>query len=201
MNGNEEGGGMTGRLIIAVVLSIVVMIGINFLFPAEEEPATSEQIAEGQLSLEAAGDAAADGAVATEAATPATEAPVEGAEAIPVPVASEATSLTTAKDGTTAPVPPPGTPATVETAVPIADQYKGELLVTSETDLASVRFSNIGGAIRSVTLKEHQDYDGTQLTLFNKLSGEYFPGMLTVNGVDPQMVYDSNLPSGHQTIT
>jgi len=203
VNGNEEGSGMTGRLIIAVVLSIAVMIGINFLFPAdEEEPATSDQIADGQLSLEASADSTAGDTVATEAAVPVAEAPAEGAEAIPVPVAAEATNLTTAKDGKTTPIPPPGTvAATVEAATPIADQYKGELLVTIETDMAIFRFSNIGGAIRSVTLKDHKDYDGTQLTLFNKLAGEYFPGMLTVDGVDPRMVYDSNLPSGHQTIT
>ncbi len=197
VNGNEEGSGMTGRLIIAVVLSIAVMIGINFLFPGdEEEPATSEQIAEGQLAI-----GAVDGTASTEAVAPVAEAiPAVGAEPTP---AATGVSPAAVKDGTTPPLPAPGTttPVQAEPAKPVADQYKGELLVTIETDLAVFRFSNIGGAIRSITLKDHEDYDGSQLTLFNKLSGEYFPGMLTVNGVDPRMVYDSNLPSGHQTIT
>jgi YidC/Oxa1 family membrane protein insertase len=151
----EKDSGMTLRLILAVVISIVAMVGVNFLIGlGSDEEEETEQAGE---TVELAG-----GSETAEEESP----PAEEVE--------------------------PTVPETPET---VPDSAR-ERLVTLETDLLILRFSNVGGALKSVTLKEHKDYDGSQLVLFNKDLGEYYPTMVSSAAFDPLTIHTASRPSG-----
>ncbi|HUT97593.1 MAG TPA: membrane protein insertase YidC [bacterium] len=165
----EKDRGMTIRLVLAVVISIVAMVGINFIIGlgSDEEGKTentTEKPGETEKPVETLQPAAEEETVAVETA------PAESVET-PAPATAE----------------PRLTP----------DQ---ERLITLETDLIILRFSNIGGALKSVTLKEHKDYDGSQLVLFNKALGEYYPGMVSTSEFDALTVHTANHAAGEYKI-
>jgi YidC/Oxa1 family membrane protein insertase len=163
----EKDRGMTLRLVLAVVISIVAMVAINFLIGLGSED--EEKGAGEGAGTEEAGDtvrpAAEEETVAVETA------PAEEVE--------------------------PPTPAAAESRV----APEGERLITLETDLLILRFSNIGGALKSVTLKDQKDYDGSQLVLFNKAPGEYYPGMVSTSEFDALTVHLANHAAGEYEIT
>ena len=166
----EKDRGMTIRLVLAVVISIVAMVGINFLIGlgSDDEEKGTENAAETETAGETEQPAGEEETVSIE--------PVE-----------------------TAPAEVVETPAPAETkssAVP-----EGERLITVETDLMVLRFSNVGGALKSVTLKDHKDYDGSQLVLFNKALGEYYPGMVSTSEFDALTVHAANHASGDYEIS
>ncbi len=162
---------MTLRLVLAVVISIVAMVGINFLIGLGSD---EEGKGEGTAETEQPGEA--ENPAGKEIA-PAEIAPVE-----------------------TAPAEVVETPAPATAAEPrlTPDQ---ERLITLETDLMVLHFSNIGGALKSVTLKEHKDYDGSQLVLFNKALGEYYPGMVSTSEFDAFTIHTANHAAGDYTIS
>ncbi|OGD71578.1 MAG: hypothetical protein A2Y64_00800 [Candidatus Coatesbacteria bacterium RBG_13_66_14] len=157
---------MTLRLVLAVVISIVAMVGINFLIGLGSDDEDEET----------------GGAVGTaetgETLQPAAEGETVAVETAPAEV-----------------VEPP-VPETAETRV----APEQERLITLETDLMVLRFSNVGGALKSVTLKEHKDYDGSQLVLFNKALGEYYPGMISTSEFDALTVHTASQAAGEYVI-
>ena len=170
----------TWRLIIVGVLAIVALVVVQLIFSDDEE-----EIVEGedvQLAAEAeAGGAAAPAAEPTESADTAEP----GADAAPADAGGE--------------------PQRLETAAASAGYgqlaEESEDLVTVRTDLAVIRLSDLGGAYKSVTLLEHKDYDGSHLTLFNKIPGEYYPGMITVEGFTAWTEYNADRPPGEYRVS
>jgi len=158
---------MTVRLVLAVVISIVAMVGINFLIGlgSDEEGETGN-------TVEKPGG---------------TEKPGETVQ----PAAEEET---VAEEPAPAEVVEPPAPAAAEARL-TPDQ---EWLITLETDLMILRFSNIGGALKSVTLKDYKDDNGEQLVLFNKALGEYYPGMVSTSEFDPFVVYAASHAGEHK---
>ncbi|MCK4593811.1 membrane protein insertase YidC [bacterium] len=168
----EKDSGTTLRLVLAVVISIVAMIGINYLLSLGDDEEGETEEAGGTLKL------------AEETDTVEEETPVVEEE----PVKEK---------------PPPVEEVVVSATIEATDLHLSpdeERLITLETDLLILRFSNIGGAIKSVTLKEHRDYDGSELVLFNKALGEYYPGMISSSQFDPLAIHTANLPSGSYRI-
>ncbi len=175
---------MTLRLVLAVVISIVAMVGINFLIGLGSDD-------EGQ----------GEGTAQTENPTGKEIAPAETspAETTPVETTPAETAPAETAPAETAPAEVVETPAPATTAEPRLTPEQ-ERLITVETDLMVLRFSNIGGALKSVTLKEHKDYDGSQLVLFNKALGEYYPGMVSTSEFDAFTIHTANHAAGDYTI-
>lgn len=76
-----------------------------------------------------------------------------------------------------------------------------EALIVVETERAVFRLSNLGGAYKSITLNEFEEYGGGVLTLFNKQPGEYYPGMVTVEGFPAWTTYRADHPAGTYQIS
>ncbi|MCX7021235.1 MAG: membrane protein insertase YidC, partial [bacterium] len=152
--------------------SIVAMVGINFIIGLSSDD--KDKGTEDATQTVKTGETEKPG----ETVQPAAEEKTVAAEPAPAEI-----------------VEPPAPVAAEPRLTP--DQ---ERLITLETDLMVLRFSNIGGALKSVTLKDHKDYDGSQIVLFNKALGEYYPGMISTSEFDALTVHTANHAAGDYTV-
>ena len=116
--------------------------------------------------------------------TTAAPRPEAGAEPVPEPIAGEAPAAEPAP----AAAEQPSAPAAAEDLALAADQQIEEQNFTIETEVFRIRFTNRGGQITSIELKEFSNTDGSPVEMiFNQESG-MDPFSLRFGGVDTPAV-------------
>ena len=137
---------MDRKTLLAVVLSVVIIVGGMLITPLLFPSKPSETTATG---TPAAG--------ATASSAPATQQPAASPGTTAAGKATPAASTTTGQ----VPVASGGTAATVDSAPPSSQPQT----IQRETDLYSLTFSSNGGTLQSVRLKKYKNIDGSQVDM------------------------------------